>query len=117
MSTMTQRLPQPADSAGPDAPFVVMSEIAVSAGGEKALEAAFGDRLGEVDGWPGFLDLQVWRDEREGGGYLMVSWWETKEHFSAYMRSEAHRRSHARIPDGPDGPRPAGVRLLRVVAR
>lgn len=117
MSIMTEGLPLPGASAEVDAPFVVMSEIAVPTGGEHALEAAFRDRLGEVDCWPGFLNLQVWRDERDGGGYLMVSWWKSKEHFSGYMRSDAHRRSHARMPDGPHRPRPAGVRLLTVVAR
>ena len=45
----------------------------------------------------------------------MVSWWDSREDFVAYMRSAAHRRSHARVPDDPR-PRAAGVRRWEVVS-
>ena len=96
--------------------FVVTSEIAVAATGASALEAAFAARLGEVDQFPGFQRLEVWSDERDSGRYLMVSWWDTRQQFLVYMRSEAHRRSHARVLPGPAGPRPVGVQRYRVVA-
>lgn len=98
-------------------PFVVVSEIAVPAAGAAALEAAFTSRLGEVDAWPGFLDLQVWKDTGAEERYVMVSWWATEADFKAYMRSDAHRRSHERIPRGDQAPRGAGVRRFEVVAR
>jgi heme oxygenase (mycobilin-producing) len=103
-----------ADTAA--APFVAVSEIAVPPPGSAALEAAFADRLGEVDDWPGFLRLEVWQDERSPGRYLMVSWWYAEADFRAYLASDAHRRSHARIPGGEHRPRPAGLTRYRLVA-
>ena len=90
---------------------VVVSELAIEPEGTDTLEAAFRDRLGEVDSFPGHLGLQVWKDDRKPGRYLMVSWWETAAAFREYMRSESHRRSHARIPSEPA--RPHAVRVDR----
>ena len=95
------------DAAEP-LPYVAVSEIAVPVEGAEALEAAFRDRLGAVDGWPGFLGLEVLRHRRTPGKYLMISRWATKQTFTEYMRSHDHRRSHDRIPDGEHAPRPAG---------
>ena len=97
--------------------YVAISEIAVPPDGAEALEAAFRDRLGEVDDWPGFLGLEVLRHRKRGGRYLMVSRWESKETFQEYMRSASHKTSHARIPGGELGPRPAGFDDYDVVAR
>ena len=99
---------------------VVVSELVVpDDGGESAdvLETAFRQRLGEVESAPGFGGLQVWRDSRVANRYLMVSWWQSREDFSAYMRSDAHRRSHARVPGDPHQPRGVGVDRFEVVAR
>ncbi|HEX7168314.1 MAG TPA: antibiotic biosynthesis monooxygenase family protein [Acidimicrobiales bacterium] len=96
--------------------YVAISEIAVAPDGADALERAFRARLGAVDGWPGFLGLQVLRDRRRPGSYLMVSRWASKETFQEYMRSDEHRRSHARIPGGEHAPRPAGFADYDVVA-
>ncbi len=76
------------------------------------LEAGFRDRLGAVDALDGHLGLQVWRDDRRTGRYLMVTWWDTPATFNDYIRSEAHRCSHARIPAG--SARPHGVRVDRL---
>ena len=96
--------------------YVAISEIAVDEEGAAALEEAFRDRIGLVEGWPGFLGLEVLRHRRRAGTYLMVSRWSSKETFQAYMRSEAHDRSHARMPAGPHAPRPAGFGDYEVVA-
>ena len=87
---------------------MAISEISVPEAGTEALERAFENRLRAVDGWPGFLGLELLKDRRVAGRYLMICRWDTREHFLAYMRSEDHKRSHARIPRGPDGPSPAG---------
>lgn len=97
--------------------YVAISEISVSPDGGDALITAFEGRLGAVDSWPGFLGLEVLEDRRHQGRYLMISRWESQEHFRAYMRSADHRRSHARIPEGPDGPKPAGFSDYDQVAR
>lgn len=78
--------------------FIVHSVVLVEAPGVDALEEAFRNRLGEVDEHEGFLGLQVWRDVVHPGRYVMVSWWRAEADFRRYMRSDAHRRSHARMP-------------------
>lgn len=90
---------------------VVVSELVVTEDGIESLEAAFRARLGEVDSFPGHVGLQVWRDDRRRGRYVMVTWWESADAFAQYMRSDSHRRSHARIPSEPA--RPKAVRVDR----
>ncbi len=97
--------------------YVAFSELGVPAGGVDALVDAFTHRLREVEAWPGFEHLEVWQDERDATRFVMVSWWASNESFSAYMRSSAHRRSHDRIPAGPDRPRAVSFGRFRVVAR
>lgn len=98
-------------------PFVIVSDLAVDEVGADELERAFRERLGEVDAWPGFLDLEVWRDERDPERFVMVSWWTSKDAYAAYMRSDDHQRSHARIPTDPAAPRATGIGRFRVIAR
>lgn len=97
--------------------FVVASEIAMDPESGHVLEAAFADRLREVESHDGFRRLEVWRDSRSPGRYLMVSWWRDAEAYRTYMRSDAHRRSHDRIPAAPHHPRGVAVNLFEVVAR
>lgn len=95
----------------------MVSELAVPVAGATALEEAFRRRLGEVDGWPGFIRLEVWRDPREPGRYLMVSWWNSRADFTAWMRSDAHKRSHGRIPTGELRPHAVRFDRYEVIAR
>lgn len=97
--------------------FVALSEIGVPEEGRSVLLSAFADRMGAVDGWPGFHGLQVWADPGDPTTLFMVSWWDDEERFAAYMRSEDHRRSHARIPSGEHRPRARSFRRFEVVAR
>jgi heme-degrading monooxygenase HmoA len=100
-----------------EAPYVGISEISVPAEGTAALRQAFSERLGAVDGWPGFGGLELLEDRRQPGRYLMITRWATRAQFLAYMRSEDHRRSHRRIDQGPAGPRPAGFTEYDLVAQ
>jgi heme oxygenase (mycobilin-producing) len=80
--------------------YVSVSRLRVQEDRSDDLVAAFRGRLGLVDRFPGFVDLQVWRSDRDPGELLMVSRWDSREHFKAYMKSGEHRRSHDRIaPD------------------
>ncbi len=97
--------------------WAMVSELAVPVAAAEALEEAFQDRLGEVDGWPGFQRLEVWRDPRHPGRYLMVSWWDSRESFSAWMQSDAHDRSHARIPTKAGAPRAVRFDRYEVIGR
>lgn len=97
-------------------PFVVASELSVDVSGAAVLEAAFRDRLHHVEDHPGFQRMEVWRDQRREGAYLMVSWWDDEPSFRLYMRSDRHRASHARIPTEPAKARGVGLRRYTVVA-
>jgi heme-degrading monooxygenase HmoA len=90
--------------------YVSVSRLRVEEDRVDELVAAFRDRAGLVDGFAGFIDLQVWRSDRDAGEVLMVSRWEGREHFKAYMRSIEHRISHDRI----DGGLKAAIRLERL---
>jgi len=105
---------RPASPAGPQ--FVAVSELVVPEAGRDALRAAFLDRLGEVDQWPGFQGLQVLADLADPCSLMMISWWDSQQCFSDYMKSDDHRQSHGRIPTGDDRPRPRRFRRYEVVA-
>ena len=78
--------------------YVSMSRLRIDAERAAELVAAFRRRARLVDRYEGFIDLQVWQSDRDAGELIMVSRWASREHFKAYMRSEAHRISHGRIP-------------------
>src|SRR3954463_8846705 len=79
-----------------------MSRLRVDEARSDELVHAFKRRLRLVDGFDGFVDLQVWRSDRDAGGVVMVRRWRDRAAFTAYMRSAEHKRSHARIPDDLD---------------
>ena len=77
--------------------YVSMSRLRVAAARSDALIAAFRGRAHLVDQADGFIDLQVWRSDRDREEVLMVSRWRDRAAFTAYMRSTEHRASHERI--------------------
>jgi len=77
--------------------YVSMSRLRVARSESDALVTAFRHRAHLVDTFDGFIDLQVWRSDRDPEEVLMVSRWRDRAAFSAYMRSAAHRSSHGRI--------------------
>ena len=80
--------------------YVSLSRLRVPAGRADELVAAFRRRAGLVDGFDGFVDLQVWQSDRDPGELVMVSRWDDRESFKQYMRSREHQVSHDRIdPD------------------
>ena len=62
------------------------------------LVRAFRARARLVDHADGFVDLQVWQSDRDASELMMVSRWRDRAAFTAYMRSQDHKTSHARIP-------------------
>lgn len=96
--------------------FVAFSELTVAPEGRGALIEAFRERLGAVESAPGFQRLEVWADHADPSAFTMVSWWDSREEFLDYMRSDIHRESHDRIPGGDHAPKAAGFRRFGVVA-
>jgi heme oxygenase (mycobilin-producing) len=90
--------------------YVSVSRLRVPAERTPELVAAFRRRAHLVDSAPGFLDLQVWQSDRDRTELMMVSRWQDRAAFTAYMRSPAHRASHARIDPELD----AAIKLERL---
>ena len=77
--------------------YISMSRLRVADDRAEELVAAFRRRMGAVDSHDGFIDLQVWRSDRDPGELCMVSRWRDRASFTRYMRSQDHRASHDRI--------------------
>ncbi len=90
--------------------YVSMSRLSVPPARAAELVAAFRRRAGLVDSADGFVDLQVWQSDRDPGELVMVSRWDSRAHFTAYMRSREHQVSHDRIDPGLD----AAIKLERL---
>ncbi len=90
--------------------YVSMSRLRVPEERAEELVAAFRRRAGLVDGFEGFVDLQVWQSDRDAGELIMVSRWRDRDAFKAYMRSDAHKLSHDRIDPDLD----AAIKLERL---
>ena len=77
--------------------YVSMSRLRVEQDRSDELVAAFRRRAALVERHDGFIDLQVWRSDRDPSEVLMVSRWRDRNAFKEYMKSADHRASHDRI--------------------
>jgi heme-degrading monooxygenase HmoA len=78
--------------------YVSLSRLRVAPELAEELVRAFRSRIHLVDDADGFVDLEVWRSDKSPDELIMVSRWRDRDAFSRYMKSEAHRLSHERIP-------------------
>jgi len=64
-------------------------------------EELFITRAKAIDRLPGFKRMQVLKPKEVGDRYLVISWWESEEHFKNWTRSpefiEGHKRGFADI--------------------
>jgi heme-degrading monooxygenase HmoA len=90
--------------------YVSLSRLRVPESRAEELVSAFRRRAGLVDAFEGFVDLQVWQNDRDPGELTMVSRWRDRECFKAYMKSREHQVSHDRIDPGLD----AAIKLERL---
>jgi len=80
--------------------FVSRSEITVAVAEMAALELAFERRARLVDVHAGFLGLELLRDIRQDGRYVLLTRWSSRAAFVAYMKSGDHARAHERPHEG-----------------
>ncbi len=78
--------------------FVFISHLTVPEADRSALERHFRERSRLVDGFPGFLYLQLLAPQGGSASHVFLTAWASREAFSEYMRSEAHGISHSREP-------------------
>jgi heme-degrading monooxygenase HmoA len=78
--------------------FVFISHLTVPPGDHAALERHFRERSGLVDGFPGFLYLQLMKPQAGAATHTFLTAWDSREAFRAYMGSREHAISHSREP-------------------
>jgi len=76
--------------------FIVMNRIPVNAEYAEQFEERFRTRAGEVDKMPGFVRNQVLRPENADAPYIVLTMWQSKADFEAWVNSEAFQKGHAR---------------------
>jgi heme-degrading monooxygenase HmoA len=76
--------------------ITVANRIFVAKEFADAFEERFKNRAGLVDEMPGFLSNQVLRPVNEGDPYVVLTFWESRTHFEAWIRSDEFVKGHAR---------------------
>lgn len=76
--------------------ITVANRIFVAPQFADAFEARFRQRAGLVDGMPGFICNLVLRPARPSDPYIVLTHWESVEHFEAWTQSDAFVKGHAR---------------------
>jgi len=75
--------------------FVVMNRIPVNPDYTEQFEERFTNRAGEVDKMPGFVRNQVLRPTNPDDPYVVLTVWNSKDDFEAWVNSDAFRKGHA----------------------
>jgi heme-degrading monooxygenase HmoA len=78
--------------------FVFISHLTVPAADREHLERHFRERARLVDGFDGFLYLQLLRPQAGDATHTFLTAWRDREAFKAYMASAEHATSHSREP-------------------
>jgi len=76
--------------------ITVANRIYVAPEYAAAFEERFRTRAGLVDGMPGFLSNQILRPTKPTDPYIVMTYWESREHFEAWTKSDAFVKGHAR---------------------
>ncbi|MEP6833245.1 MAG: antibiotic biosynthesis monooxygenase family protein [Gemmatimonas sp.] len=78
--------------------FIFLSHLTVPPADHVELERHFRERARLVDGFPGFLYLQLMRPQAGPATHVFLTAWSDRDAFRRYMSSDAHVTSHAREP-------------------
>jgi heme-degrading monooxygenase HmoA len=76
--------------------FVVMNRIPVNPEYNNQFEERFTHRAREVDKMPGFVRNQVLRPGNPEDPYVILTVWESRADFDAWVNSEAFQKGHAK---------------------
>ena len=76
--------------------FAVMNRIPVNPEYNDQFEERFRNRAGEVDKMEGFVRNQVLRPDNPDDPYIVLTYWESKADFEAWVDSDAFKKGHAK---------------------
>ncbi len=75
--------------------FIVANRVPVAESYRAMFEARFRERAGKIEQQPGFVRMQVLQPARSGLPYVVLTTWEDKASFEAWVGSEDFRSAHA----------------------
>lgn len=75
--------------------ITVANRIYVKQEYAEAFEERFRQRAGLVDGMPGFISNQVLRPVNEGDPYVVFTFWQNRQNFLDWVRSDEFVKGHA----------------------
>jgi len=96
--------------------IVSLFHVRVPAERADAFEKSWTQRAGMVDKMPGFGGMEVLRDGSEVGKYIVLTRWDTREHFDGWANSPEFTAGHARTNAGGSGnPTGGNIEFYEVV--
>lgn len=75
--------------------FIVNNRIPVNPEHAAAFEKTFSERAGQVDGMPGFVAFQLLRPQSEDQPYVVMTTWQSRAHYEAWVNSDEFKQGHA----------------------
>lgn len=75
--------------------ITVANRIYVNPEFAEAFEERFRKRAGLVDGMPGFISNQVLRPVNDGDPYVVFTFWNSRQEFLNWVRSDEFVKGHA----------------------
>jgi len=75
--------------------FVVMNRFPVKPEYADQFEARIRNRPGRVDSQPGFVRVQLLRPASPGHPYIVLTEWESKADFEAWVKADTFSERHA----------------------
>ena len=75
--------------------FIVANRVPVAAGWEETFEERFQKRAGQIDKQPGFVRMQILKPDSEGVAYVVLTTWQDKESFEAWVGGEDIKLAHS----------------------
>ena len=75
--------------------FIVANRISIASGFEETFEERFRQRAGQIDKQAGFVRMQILRPESNDSPYVVLTTWQDKASFEAWVGSEDFKLSHS----------------------
>lgn len=105
--------------------FVAVNYIDCKPEYRQRFEELFATRAKQIDTMPGFVDMQVLRPSNEENSYLIVSYWENKDAFKNWTKSETFLKGHKRgfadlakaKAEGKEAPMKSDFKTYEIIAR
>ena len=105
--------------------FVAINYISCKDHYKERFEELFATRAKAIDRLPGFRFMEVLKPQEKDGNYLIVSHWETEEHFKEWTKSpefiEGHKRGFEDIKiakeKGEEPPMTSSFKTYMVISR